>query len=374
MDIYSFLDETSKNSFSLITSALEPYGAELFFAGGCVRDALLGFIPKDFDIEVYGIDVDDFEKALESIGAVGVGKSFFVYRLANFDISLPRSETKTGVGHNAFETVVVGDRRLACSRRDFTVNAMLVNAKNGELVDFFGGQEDLRAKRLRAVNEQSFKEDSLRVLRAMQFAARFDFRIEPCTLKLCNSISLDDISKSRIFAEFEKFFSGAYQIKGLYYFFRLGIAVKLFGLSIELKKLVKISRELKKSYSFFGEPKEGAFLYQLFCGMQINKNQFLDKIGAPNSQYKLFALQKRAPQKINDRFLVGLSLKMPISKWLGAYKSGTIERAKKLCIWDACYEPQVTHQKIISLGFKNGEISRNYKLMLSQEIREKFRS
>jgi tRNA nucleotidyltransferase (CCA-adding enzyme) len=100
----------------------------------------------------------------------------------------------------------------------------------------------------------------------------------------------------------------------------------------------------------------------------------LDKIGTPNSQYKLFALQKRAPQKINDRFLIGLSLKMPISKWLGAYKSGVKERAKKLCIWDAGYEPQITHQKIISLGFKNGEISKNYKLMLSREIREKFRS
>jgi len=373
MDIHSFLDESSKNHFFIICSALEPYGAELFFAGGCVRDTFLGIAPKDFDIEVYGVDIADFEKALISIGAIGVGKSFFVYKYENFDISLPRSEKKTGVGHAAFETKVVNNMRLACSRRDFSVNAMLVNAKSGELIDFYGGVNDLKSKTLRLVSKQSFKEDSLRVLRAMQFAARFDFRIEPLTLEICLDIRLDDISKSRIFSEFEKLCLGEYPIKGIYYFFKLGVAKKLFGLSIEFKKLLKISAELRKSYRFFKTIPDGLFLYQLFSVLKINKNQFLDKIGAPKSYYKLFAIQKRVPRRISDRFLVGLSLKMPISKWFGAYKNSVADRARKLCIWNDVYNPMITHQKIISLGYANGEISRNYKLTLSEEIREKFR-
>lgn len=373
MDILSFLDEESKRAYEVVASAFMPFGAELYFAGGCVRDAIIGVTPKDFDIEVYGVTKERFDDVLESIGAVGVGKSFFVYRYANLDISLPRGETKTGSGHTGFETFVVQDMTLACSRRDFTINSMLINAKSGELIDLFGGLCDLNAKILRMVSRDTFGDDSLRVLRAMQFAARFGFKIEPITLEICEQTPLCDISKSRIFVEFEKLFAGAYPINGAYYFFRLGISKKLFGFESDFKTFLKLSRALKKSYLFFGGGVENLFLYELFFVFRLNKNVFLEKIGAPKRLNKTFTLQKRAPKRVSERFLVGLSLKLPISKWLGLRSREIEQIAIKLCVWDNGYKPDINHQKLISMGYKNKEISKNYSLSLSSEIREKFK-
>ncbi len=371
MNIYSFLDEESKNTFEKIASALK--SAKLYFAGGCVRDALLGLPSKDFDIEVYDIDKEAFEKAMDSIGAVGVGKSFFVYRIKNFDVSLPRQERKVGHGHTGFEAVVIQDKKLACARRDFTVNAMLLDAKNFELLDFFGGKNDLRSKTLRVVNGESFAEDSLRVLRAMQFAARFGFRIEPKSVDICRKIPLDDISASRIFAEFEKLFCAKYQIFGAYYLFKLRIAEKLFGINMEFGSFLRFAKNIARSRRFFKRNMPGAFLYGLFLTFRPNKNSFLDKIGAPNSYKKMFAVQKLPPKKVSERFLAGLSMKVPISEWLGAYRADVKEMAQRIGVWDEGYKPQITHQKVISMGFKNAEISKNYSLLLAKEIREKFR-
>jgi len=373
MDILSFLDEESKRAYELVASAFEPSGAELYFAGGCVRDIIIGATPKDFDIEVYGVSKELFEGVLESVGAVGVGKSFFVYRYANLDISLPRGETKIGVGHSGFEAFVVQDKAFACSRRDFTINAMLINAKTGELIDFYGGLSDLNAKILRMVSGDSFGDDSLRVLRAVQFAARFGFKIEPVTLEVCRQTPLCDISKSRIFAEFEKLFGGAYPINGAYYFFRLGVSKKLFGFESDFKTFLKLSKALKKSYCFFGGGVENLFLYELFSVYRLNKREFLDRIGAPKRSYRAFELQKRAPKRVSERFLIGLSLKLPISKWLGLRSKEICETAVNLSVWESEYKPEITHQKLISMGYKNKEISKNYSLLLSHEIREKFK-
>src|SRR5207247_8379745 len=117
-----------------------------------------------------------------------------------------RRDSKTGTGHKGF--TVSGDPSMtveeAARRRDFTINAMLCDPLTGELIDPHGGLEDLRAKRLRAVDAASFGEDSLRVLRAMQFAARFEFSIDPATVALCRTIPLDDLPSERIWGEFEK--------------------------------------------------------------------------------------------------------------------------------------------------------------------------
>lgn len=365
------LDENSRQTLNIISSALK--GAKLYFAGGCVRDTILGIPSKDFDIEVYEISKDDFEMAMERIGAIGVGKAFFVYRLANFDISLPRVEKKVGIGHNAFEASVTDDMRLACVRRDFTINSMLLSVESGELFDFYGGIDDLERKRLRAISEQTFAEDSLRVLRAMQFAARFGFRIDCDTVEMCRKIELNDISSSRVFAEFEKLFWGSHPIYGAYYFFRLDIAKKLFGIQTTLSGFMSLARSLKRSYAFFEGYRPGLFLYCLFWSIKTDKKQFLDKIAAPNLYRKLFDIQKMAPKYISERFLVGIALKIPVSQWLGAYREGVKEMAFRLGIWDRLYMPETSYQKMIKLGFKGGEISRNYKLELSCEIREKFR-
>jgi tRNA nucleotidyltransferase (CCA-adding enzyme) len=119
---------------------------------------------------------------------------------------LPRRESKTGRGHRAFE--VEGDPHLsfedAARRRDFTVNAIAWDPLTDEYIDPFHGREDLAARVLRAVDARTFGEDSLRVLRAAQFAARFEFRLDGATRDLCRQIQLDDLPAERIWGEVEK--------------------------------------------------------------------------------------------------------------------------------------------------------------------------
>jgi tRNA nucleotidyltransferase (CCA-adding enzyme) len=176
--------------------------------GGCVRDRLMGRDAKDWDVEVYGVEPSDLRALLDRLGRVNVvGEAFTVYKLGrDLDVSLPRRERKTGRGHRAF--YIEGDPSMsfeeAARRRDFTVNAVLEDPLTGELIDPFGGRADIERKLLRAVSPETFVEDSLRVLRAAQFAARFRFDIEPRTVGLCRAIDLTDLPAERVWGELEK--------------------------------------------------------------------------------------------------------------------------------------------------------------------------
>jgi tRNA nucleotidyltransferase (CCA-adding enzyme) len=136
-----------------------------------------------------------------------VGEAFTVYKLgSDLDVSLPRRERKTGRGHRAF--VIDGDPTMsvedATRRRDFTVNAILRDPLTDELIDPFHGLNDLESSVLRAVSSETFVEDSLRVLRAAQFAARFEFEIDEATVALCRQIDLSDLPPERVWGEIEK--------------------------------------------------------------------------------------------------------------------------------------------------------------------------
>ena len=161
-------------------------GGRALLVGGCVRDQLLEIEPKDWDLEVYQLAPPRLREILDSFGSVNaVGEAFTVYKLGHdLDVSLPRHERKSGRGHRAF--VIEGDPAMsvkdASRRRDFTINAILQDPLTGELIDPFGGRQDITAGMLRAVSAETFVEDSLRVLRAAQFAARFEFQIEPETV------------------------------------------------------------------------------------------------------------------------------------------------------------------------------------------------
>jgi tRNA nucleotidyltransferase (CCA-adding enzyme) len=173
-----------------------PPEADPCLAGGCVRDWLLGRVPTDFDVEVYGIDDERLLRALGHHGRVdAVGRSFGVFKLtqadgAIHDFSLPRRDSKVGPGHRGFHTAPDPslDPREAAARRDFTLNAMLWNLRRGELWDFFGGRSDLGRGILRHTSS-AFTEDPLRVLRGMQFAGRFALAGAPETLALCRGIA-----------------------------------------------------------------------------------------------------------------------------------------------------------------------------------------
>lgn len=193
----------------IIASKVRDAGGRVFYVGGFVRDKLLGRDNKDVDIEVHGITPDKLYSLLSEIGEpVSFGESFGVYALKgeDIDIAMPRREHAVGKGHRDFEIEVdpfIGTREAA-RRRDFTVNALMQDVLTGEVIDHFGGTEDLRAGILRHIDPETFVEDPLRVLRGAQFAARFGFTIAPETIELCRSIDLAPLSRERVFEEMKK--------------------------------------------------------------------------------------------------------------------------------------------------------------------------
>ncbi|MFN2516809.1 MAG: CCA tRNA nucleotidyltransferase [Pyrinomonadaceae bacterium] len=228
-----------------LARAVSDAGGRALLVGGCVRDSLIGLKPKDWDVEVYGIEPADLRTLLDQFGPVNVvGQAFTVYRLgADLDVSLPRRERKSGVGHRAF--VIEGDPSMsfehAARRRDFTVNAVLQDPITAEIIDPFGGQQDLRDKKLRAVSANTFAEDSLRVLRAAQLAARFEFDIEPETQALCRSIDLSDLPAERIWGEVEKMLLAARRPSiGLKWLRELTAVDQLFP---EIKALIEVPQD-----------------------------------------------------------------------------------------------------------------------------------
>jgi tRNA nucleotidyltransferase (CCA-adding enzyme) len=197
-----------------IVRAVRHAGGRAFIVGGWVRDRLRGESSKDVDIEVYGIRQDDLPQLLAPLGRVEpAGQSFPVYKVARpgdganaIDVALPRRESKRGRGHKAFD--VEGDPFMspaeAARRRDFTINAVSWDPVADEYLDPFDGRGDLARRLLRAVDLTTFGDDSLRVLRAVQFAARFEFALEERTASLCRRIALDDLPAERVWGEVEK--------------------------------------------------------------------------------------------------------------------------------------------------------------------------
>jgi tRNA nucleotidyltransferase (CCA-adding enzyme) len=207
-----------------IAAAVRASGGHALVVGGWVRDRLLASpasnhhvhslqpASKDIEMEIFGIPGDALPGLLAAFGRVeAVGQSFPVFKVVDrdrveIDVAIPRRESKQGRGHKGFE--VRGDPFMsteeAARRRDFTINAISWDPLTGEYVDPVGGRADLERGLLRAVDSRTFADDSLRALRAVQFAARFDFRLDDATAALCRDIRLDDLPPERIWGELEK--------------------------------------------------------------------------------------------------------------------------------------------------------------------------
>lgn len=188
-------------------------GGDPIVVGGAVRDSMLGLKSKDVDIEVHGgVNADKLERTLgQDYKVDAVGKSFGVLKVTakngeDFDVSLPRSESKSGTGHKGFDVTVDPNLTVeqAFGRRDFTINAIGVNAK-GEVIDPFGGAKDLADRVLRHTSN-AFGEDPLRVLRGVQFAGRFNMTMHPSTADLARSLKSEfgTLAKERVWGEMEK--------------------------------------------------------------------------------------------------------------------------------------------------------------------------
>ena len=190
-----------------IAAAVRDAGGRALIVGGWVRDTLLGRPAHNIDLEVFGVQPDRLRALLDQFGKVeAVGESFQVYKLGDIDVSLPRRDSKKGRGHKGF--VVTGDPLMsiedAARRRDFTVNAISWNPLTDEFFDPFHGREDLVRRLLRVVDPETFPDDSLRALRAIQLAARFEFTLEHDARAICAAIPLDDLPAERIWGEIEK--------------------------------------------------------------------------------------------------------------------------------------------------------------------------
>lgn len=193
-----------------IAEEIRAAGGRAYLVGGWVRDAMLGGNCRDYDVEVYDMEQDQLIAILSKFGRCNlVGKAFGVIHLSmkgeSLDFSFPRTESKVGYGHRGF--VVKTDAKLtfkeAALRRDFTINAMGMELPELTLCDPYNGVEDLKAGVLRHVGP-AFAEDSLRILRGVQFASRFKLHLAPETVELCRTLSLDDLSIERLFEEFKK--------------------------------------------------------------------------------------------------------------------------------------------------------------------------
>ena len=206
------MNETLPSDLNAILTGT-PELKRAYLVGGCVRDWLLGEAQKDYDIEVFGLDYESLANALARWGKVDlVGRSFGVIKLTTrerniYDFSIPRRDSKSGIGHKGFAVTFDANLTIeeASARRDFTINSMMYDPRERKLLDPFGGEHDLKQRILRHTSS-AFPEDPLRVLRGMQFAARFDLTPANQTAELSRSIksTYPELAKERVREEWFK--------------------------------------------------------------------------------------------------------------------------------------------------------------------------
>lgn len=188
-----------------IANTINLNGGKLYLVGGAVRDELLGIKNHDEDYSVTGISFDEFKKLFPM--AYVRGKDFPVFSINNKEFAIARKERKIGIGHKDFD--VETDKKITIEqdleRRDITINAIAKDVLTGKIIDPFGGIEDLKSKKIRAVSSH-FEEDPLRVYRVARFASQFDFKVEENTIKMMTSLKseLTSLSVERVYNEFSK--------------------------------------------------------------------------------------------------------------------------------------------------------------------------
>lgn len=214
---------------SEIIDAIVQIGGTPFMVGGCVRDTFLGESPKDIDIEVYGVSYEKLDEVLQKFGKTDlIGVRFGVIKLKthtgeSYDFSLPRLDSKNGVAHKGFSTEINVHLsiREATARRDFTINSLLINMVTGELIDCYDGKKDLRCGLLKPTSK-AFSEDPLRILRGLQFSARFNMHPSGDLIAMAEECihEFHQLPSSCIWGEWEKWIhKGAHYSKSLEYLY-----------------------------------------------------------------------------------------------------------------------------------------------------------
>ena len=256
---------------------IEQLGGKIFSVGGAVRDEFLGKESKDLDVLVTGVPMDKLAQLLEKYGGVNtVGASFGVIKFVpegskeEIDIAIPRTEVATGAGgHQGFD--VTSDHELPIEkdleRRDFTINAIAKDIE-GNIIDPYNGQEDLKNKIIRIVNPDAFSDDPLRMLRAVQFASRFGFTIEPTTMQMItdNASKIKEIAPERILIELDKIVTKGNSLIGVQLLSDTGLFKQIFGNEI---KASQIGRR-----DFSGVRTMAELLFLMMNGVVQNPSEF----------------------------------------------------------------------------------------------------
>jgi tRNA nucleotidyltransferase (CCA-adding enzyme) len=368
--IYDFLDTKLKEQLSFISSHLHKYTNRAYIVGGSIRDCLNQSLIYDIDIEVYDIDVNTFDDIMQKIGAISVGKSFFVYKYQDIDIALARSERQISNHHRGFCVSIENDEKKACIRRDFKMNSIMLHLFTNEILDIYNGIQDIQDKRLSIINETRFKEDSLRVLRAIQFCARFNLRCEKNTLSIMKNIDISNISKNRIFIELQKLFISKHLHIGWHYIYVLDIFKKIFDINISYRQYINIYKIFKNTkFNYIDTNYKFYFLYIIFSIIKPNKKAFFDTNIFPNIYKKHLINQKYLPKNITNKFLISLSLKYPLKDFLGCYRNDIKQKAINLRVYQKSFIPKYTIQDSIQDGYKNQEIKQRFSYMSYKEIK-----
>lgn len=243
----SVLEDDLREAVLGIARLVQAAGGRAWMVGGSVRDLLMGATcVKDVDLEVFGLAPEKLQEILVPRFAFDpCGLSFGVLKIKHLDIdvALPRRESKRGIGHKGF--FIDADPNLsipeAASRRDFTLNALYYDPLAEALEDPYGGRADLQSRVLRHVSPK-FVEDPLRVLRGMQFIARFDLKPAPETIAVCRTVGMEDLPPERLFEEWAKLLTKGHQIGRALEFLRATGWVRYFP---ELQRLIGCRQDPK---------------------------------------------------------------------------------------------------------------------------------
>lgn len=362
-----------------IFDKLQKNKAVPIIVGGFVRDNLLNIDSKDIDIEVYNIkSYEKLETILQEFGSVNsVGKSFGVCKLKinnlELDFSLPRTDSKMSNGHKGFNVKIGSDLDLfdAFKRRDFTVNAIGYDVINKTIIDLFDGQKDLKNRTLKAVDKSTFVEDPLRVLRAVQFCARFNLSMDKELFLLCKSMvknnMLDELPKERVFTEINKLllkspkpsigFELLKELGALKYFTKLNeltesrwthilLAInEMAKLQVPNKK-VKITLMLSILCSTFSEEEISSFIYNI-----STEKELIDKILPLVKHYK--DIHNIYTYKKDDSQLYRLATKVNIEELLLLSRAEYFVDADNSTKYD---EGDLVKKRAIKLGILNKKL------------------
>ena len=394
-----------------IAGDIREAGGRAFLVGGWVRDALLGKPCRDYDVEVYDMAQDALVPILSKYGRTNlVGKAFGVIHLAmkglSLDFSFPRTESKVGYGHRGF--VVHTDEKLsfkeAALRRDFTINAMGMELPELTLCDPYGGIDDLKTHTLRHVGP-AFAEDSLRILRGVQFASRFGCTLAPSTVELCRTLSLDDLSVERLFEEFKKWLlKPGKPSLGLKAFLDIKLdeyfpEIKPFKNSWETLGAILDNMVPLRDGSGLSEAQAMEFAFAaLLCGSAETSLKFLERITNETHLLKVVPLLLKVYQELDTAIVNKAPALRRLAVKLGGLKllcllvkctpsefyAGTAEgenfaeklwsAASELDLMEAAPQPYLMGKMLMDMGVKPGKqmgeiIKQSFELQLDGKIK-----